>query len=342
MNIIGNKFIIKNLNDFKLFNSFHSNIIITDKSNITGYIQRDCDLWYLFSNSKKISHESLIQWLRHNSKKHTSYNKYLYLIYKYTDILNDILLNCFNPNPVFHQIQYQEFVLRINSNTYVFDAVKNNFSLVNNYLPILTPFIYSNSNFDSIPIDNIDTSIVDLILHHYYPNNTLLDFKNFCSNIFLKQSNSTNIFYDNLSFLSTWLFEIFEKITEFCNPNKHIWYLSSVNYYDHIQKFKKLIKTSKPRFAYIKKHKYLSIDTIIHDFSKLGISNIIVNTSPGYLSPSFQHFNDFINNHHDLLRSHLPLNLHEKLKFNQDQIDYYIFSPYGGLLPLHFLKWLSS
>ena len=267
---------ISTYKDYKKYCPINFNIIITNKLTQEGYIKFPSQLWYKLYDKNMIGFdENYMETLeRYITKELIFTDTNIEYNFHFNNLLQNIVTKCYVKNPKYYELQYNEFIVSYSNKKYILDALSYTFiniDTITNQIIIDTKSILRPINIDT----TIDTFIVDDILNSLiiYPEK-IIEFKKLCYTIFVKSSDSINIFYDYCSqeeyLLSGWLCDLLYTLL----GDKYI--LHSYNHYENIDESIQLIKLIKPRCVFITMHKHFSIDKMIDEFIILGITNIII------------------------------------------------------------------
>ena len=190
-------------------------------------------------------------------------------------IYQDILKKCYNPKYDVYELKYHEYAISkcggssveyfiFNSLTFTFTPIDE---LIDNKI-LTTQYSCRRSLYVK---DVVDVSVVDDILNSLINDEIKRQYKKLVYNLLVDFKEKQIIFYDyNECLLTTWIRDILYTIK---GSNMYVF---SYHYYDNKIEFKKQLKNNKPRCVIIKQYKYISIETQINDFCKLGFKAIIV------------------------------------------------------------------
>jgi hypothetical protein len=237
------KIIVETYEDYMKY-SYIKSIIVTNKYKYNGYLRYNNHLWRKFVDISEplyneTSDENLEGFLLMESNQcstvfknktsgtiinsddilnisRTSLNNYkpVSVTYNVEKILKDIRINCYNKNPNYYNLKYNEFVVHINDNTTrLFDSKLYTFKDINTVIEnkILEGPISSRVMEDAYT--DKDTTIVNDILTSLIPDRRVIDrFKQLCYHVLVEPSETPIIFNDickNISDeghqLSSWL-----------------------------------------------------------------------------------------------------------------------------------------
>ena len=196
-------------------------------------------------------------------------------------IIKDICNKCYTSKPIFYELPYHKFPVFF-KNPMIFNT--NDFQFED--IPYDKILLTQNTTA-CISSSNRDTQIIDEIMSVFIKDESIIDkFKKLCKSILLKPSNKTIIFYDggmSGSYkLSSWLKDAFYVL----GLQRGSDFIDADDYYSEKAQYNKLFKKHTPRCVFIHKYQskysapckilHKSNESIINNFTNLGIKNIII------------------------------------------------------------------
>lgn len=205
--------------------------------------------------------------------------KFVHVEFNEDKIFQDTVKKCYVKSYDFYNLKYHEYIFAEETDSssvsyVVFNSVDFTFISVDNLIEnkIITDEYCGQRSIYVKNIINIE--IVDDIINSLITNEIKLIYKKLVFNLLVKQEEPI-VFYDKgeYCYLTIWIRDLLYSISG------TRLYVDAVNYIENKSKFKKLLKTEKPRCVIIQKRDYtslISLQKYIDDFHKLGFKNIIV------------------------------------------------------------------
>jgi hypothetical protein len=312
-----------------------------DKENLLGFI-KNCQA-IVFTYKNKITNEKLsnIEYIKLDNNER---NKYTIFQGEYNEeqILKDIKLKCYVKKYDVYNLNYCEYMFYGGDCMVIYNSVNCTFTPVDELIDnkIITYNVNGSRIIPTKKIINID--IVNDILNSLIQPKIKEQYKKLVYNLLVNQEERQIIFYDyNDCLLTEWIRDLLYSLSGY---DKRL-YVSSIEYYDDKNGFKKLLKTSVYRCVIIHSHKFVSIQKQIDDFSKLGFRNIIVcQKDKANDMYNIKNFRNHLQINKEILMKHIKdeSNITQKeTQLNWDKVlqhdDNIFYSQ--RLLIVNFLKW---
>lgn len=317
---------IKSFDNYLKYSSSVSNIIITNKETLEGYIQFKNCLWKKINNKDCISN-NLVYFLTNNTD---------HIIDK-KRLINDICKKCYNNNPMFYKLSINEYIIRVSKHDYILDiknfVIRNCGSDIDNTILVDTnkylQRIFSNTQSC---IQNTDINIVDSILKSLIEDENIIEnYKELCYNTIVSQK-KTIIFedYSNTNHLLThWLKSLINRLSN-----------NTAIYFDDNEKnnYKDRFNIIKPKLVIIL-GKYMTNDKIndtIDLLKLLGVKNIIVLYSNKCIY-NYDKYLKFLTDNKEYISSLFMTSsntIYDYFPSNHDDIFYFSY-----MLSNNYLKW---
>jgi hypothetical protein len=343
----------RNSNWRKLSNINSNNFDIDNMETLEGFVENEQNNDYygkINILTKEIISNNDYRELDDETKE--SCNNFIKIEYDFKSIILDIICKCYIEKPNYYELKYNEYKFNVSHNnktlfgknslcTVIYDSAINSFVNIDDYDKYgIMKNIKSMSSLTYLPIVK-DTNIVTKILNSLLKNkDKLVEYKIMFYSVFVKRTESVNIFYDYhennyRGLLTTWFIDSWYRLT---GTNA----LDSDSYYENKTFYNKEIRNKKHRFIVIYQNKNYTIENMIKNFISRGITNIIVALKSHQKSNyDIDNYMEYINNNKEMILLNIDKRCGDRNLYSMNIESDEIFSSQLGM-PMNFVAWGCS